>query len=262
MNLQDLNLYKRHFVQNLGLTILNIISLAVGLASVFIILLFILNEVSYDFHCKNKDRVFRIISYDSVFQQKRALAPYPMVDALKNDFSQIEKAGGSFIINDFKVKKGVEFIDESKLQCVDTDVLEILNITTESGSAIKTLNSPGNIMISESAAKKYFGYINPIGQNIDLFINDSVYQFVVGSVFKDIPLNSSFQANFIVNNDVGIKIKKEEIYSFSDNKVTAQQLITSWKLNFTHVYFRIKNNAKIEDIFIPGNEQTRHVVPK
>lgn len=261
MNLQDLNLYKRNFVDNIGLSILNIFSLAVGLASVFIILLFILNEITYDSQYKHKNRIFRIISCDHVFQQKSALAPYPMVEALKRDFSQIDKVAGSFLINDFKVKKGVEFINETNLQCVDFELLEILDISVESGSAIKALSHPGNIMISKSMTKKYFGYKNPIGQKIDFFINDSMYQFVVGAVFMDIPVNSSFQANFIVNNNVGIKIKKEEIYFFSDSNFTTKQLITSWKLNFTHIYFKIKDNAKIDDIFIPGKKVCEKYMP-
>src|ERR1035437_7137486 len=88
---------------------INLISLSIALAVSFIILLFVINELSYDHFNKNRDRVFKAINYYVDLKQKFSGTPYILATALKTDFPQVEKAVRIRSMRDFKLKLKEEF---------------------------------------------------------------------------------------------------------------------------------------------------------
>ena len=65
------------------------------------------------------------------------------------------------------------------------------------GDANKVLQSPSSVVLSESAAKKYFGTVNPIGKTISLTTQWEGGQYVVEGVFKDVPENYHLKFDFL-----------------------------------------------------------------
>jgi putative ABC transport system permease protein len=71
---------------------INALGLSIALAASFIILLFVINELSYN-HChKNSKRIFRVLNYYVDFKQTQSGTPYILASALKEELPQIEKA--------------------------------------------------------------------------------------------------------------------------------------------------------------------------
>ena len=81
----------RNLLRNKAFSFINIFGLAVGLASSLLIMLYILDESSYDKHQKNGDRIFRIATATNK-GETWAAASGPLAFALKNNLPEIEEA--------------------------------------------------------------------------------------------------------------------------------------------------------------------------
>ncbi|MCX6320815.1 MAG: ABC transporter permease, partial [Bacteroidia bacterium] len=71
---------------------INLMGLSIALAASFIMLLFVINELSYDRYHKNRKRVYRVLNYYVDFKKTFSGTPYVLATALKDEFPQIEKA--------------------------------------------------------------------------------------------------------------------------------------------------------------------------
>jgi putative ABC transport system permease protein len=80
----------RNLTRNKVFSFINIVGLATGLAICQLIMLYIFDEISYDKHHKNLDRLFRIANTTDKGTQWAALAA-PVAWGLKNDMPEIEQ---------------------------------------------------------------------------------------------------------------------------------------------------------------------------
>ena len=76
----------RFLRQNKVFASINALGLSIAMAASFIILLFVINEMSYD-HChKNRNQIFRVLNYYVVFKGTQLGTPYVLASALKENF--------------------------------------------------------------------------------------------------------------------------------------------------------------------------------
>ncbi|MEJ7679050.1 MAG: ABC transporter permease [Segetibacter sp.] len=95
----------RSFWRNKSYSAINIFGLAMGLATCLMITLFVFDELSYDKHNKNADRIYRVntdIKLNNSLFKDRA-TPAPMADILLKDYPQIEQVvringGGDMLV--------------------------------------------------------------------------------------------------------------------------------------------------------------------
>lgn len=181
-------------------TAINALGLSLSLAVSFIILLFVINELSYNQYHKNKKQVYRVVNYYVDFKNTMAGTPYVLSKALKEEFPQVEKAIRARFIRGFRLKLGEEYINESRAVATDSEVFEIFTIPLV-GSQLKEklLDDQNSIVISQTMAELFFPGEDPVGKAIEGWVNDSVQVFTVQGVFEDIPDNSTFRANCFVN---------------------------------------------------------------
>jgi len=179
---------------------INLISLSIALAVSFIILLFVINELSYDHFNKNRDRVFKVINYYVDLKQKFSGTPYILATALKTDFPQVEKAVRIRSRRGFKLKLKEEFIPVDGVMATDSDIFGIFTLPLTGGAEYKNLlDDQNSIVLSRNLAEKFFPGQNPIGKEIPGMANNAEHIFVVRGVFENIPENSTLRANCFVN---------------------------------------------------------------
>jgi putative ABC transport system permease protein len=193
----------RNILHNKIDTSINLLGLSFGIACVFVITLYLKQELSYDrFHTNAKD-LYRII-WESDNSQTRT--PHPMAQAMVHDFPQVESAvsltplWGSGLTREthsFRNLEKDERYDEAGIFAVDTTFFDVFSFPLLKGNAEKALKQLNGILISESIAKKYFGDSDPIGKQLAVD-SDTLLVEVVG-VFKDIPQNSHFHFDFVVS---------------------------------------------------------------
>ena len=193
----------RNLVKNKTFSFINIIGLASGLACFILIALYVTDELSYDRFNEKADRIYRINS-DIVFGGNKlhlAVASDPMGAALKKDYPQVEEFVRFFNSSGSKlIKKGNEFIRENNISHADSTLFDVFTLPIIAGDPKTALNDPNTVVISESAAKKYFATTDVVGKSIETNDNNSTL-YKITAVMKDIPHNSHFNFDMIFSMD-------------------------------------------------------------
>ncbi|MEP7373247.1 MAG: ABC transporter permease [Chitinophagaceae bacterium] len=193
----------RNLVRNRTFSLLNIIGLATGLACFILMALYVADELSYDRYNEKADRIYRVNS-DLVFGGNKlhmAVTCDPMGATLKKDYPQVEEYVRFFNSKGSKlIKKGNEFINEDNVVHADSTLFNVFTLPAIAGDTKTALNEPNTVVITESAAKKYFGNTNAVGKTIETNDNNSTL-YKVTAVIKDIPRTSHFRFEFIFSMD-------------------------------------------------------------
>ncbi len=177
---------------------LNIMGLTVGMTAFFLIFLYVKFEMSYDsFHSKS-NRIYRMVTdlktpSEVVHPNGPAWAVPPNV---ADEFPEVE-AAVRVQSNSILIKKGdIKFQEENTL-FADSQFFSVFDFKLIKGNRTKALTEPLSIVFSETAAKKYFGDKDPIGQIIQ--VTGDKYNATVTGVMKDIPENSQIKGDVIVS---------------------------------------------------------------
>lgn len=203
MQLNNLKIAWRNLVKNRFFTLLNIAGLAIGVACFLLICLYVTDELSYDRYHEKADRIYRINS-DIIFggtALKLAVSSDPMGAALKKDYPELEEFVRIYASEGSKmIKKDNAFIQETNVAYADSTFFDVFTFPALEGETHTALNEPNTVVISASAAEKYFGTTHAIGKFVEL--NDDKHSlFKVTAVIKDMPLNSHFRYDFLFSMD-------------------------------------------------------------
>lgn len=191
----------RNLWKNKGYSAINIIGLAVGLASCLLIFLYVWDELRFDrFHDK-ADRIVRVHSAIRFggSDLNLAVASDPMGAALKQDVPQVEEftriyaSEGAMLI-----KKGEVFISEPRIAFADSTFFKVFSFPLLQGDPNTALNDPNTCVVSQTGAMKYFGTVDAVGKIIER--NDKT-AFKVTAVLKDMPSNSHFRYDVLLSMD-------------------------------------------------------------
>jgi putative ABC transport system permease protein len=190
----------RFLNQNKVFVVINAVCLSIALAASFIILLFVINELSYD-HChKKRERIFRVLNFDINSNTTMSGTPYILASALREEFPQIEHSINLRPIIGFRLKLKDEYIKISNAIATDSEVFDIFSIQFIGNTQYTNiLNDQNSLVLSIEMAKKFFPGQNPIGKEILGIVNNKENIFVVQGVFENIPENSTFRAQCFLN---------------------------------------------------------------
>jgi putative ABC transport system permease protein len=179
---------------------------AIGIAACFLIALFILDELKYDKHIPEADRIFRVVEVfnDNGEIDRSTWFQAPFANALKEDYPEIEKVGrfnsnelfgaGS---NEFRRADKLENTYEEGFTYADQEFLDLMGIPFVYGNPARALDEPNTIVITKRKADKYFPGEDPVGKLIVLNDNNKV-TYKVGGVIEDFPKTSHIQFDFFV----------------------------------------------------------------
>ena len=191
----------RNIWKNKGYSAINIFGLAAGLATCLLIILYVWDELSYDRFHEKAERIYRVNS-DIKFggtDLHLAVCSDPMGPTLKKDYPQVEQFTRIYASEGSKlIKKGNEFITETKIAYVDSTFFDVFTFPFLTGNSKTALNDPNTAVISETAAKKYFGSTDVMGKIIET--NDKV-SFKITGVMKDMPSNAHFGFDVLLSMD-------------------------------------------------------------
>jgi putative ABC transport system permease protein len=187
----------RNLWKNKAFSAINIIGLASGLGICLLILLYVLDELSYDKFNTKANRIFRVNNEvrfgDNHFDL--AVAPAMMGPTMVKEFSQVEQYTRIRWYGSFLVRKGSENIKEGRVGYGDSTLFDVFSLPMLAGNPKTALKDPHSLVITEDIAKKYFNRIDVVGQN--MIINDTGNYKVTG-VIKNIPTQSHFYFDFFV----------------------------------------------------------------
>jgi putative ABC transport system permease protein len=187
---------KRHKLYS----IINIFGLAVGLGIFILAVVFFSFHLNFDTYHKDYKNIYVVISETnptSGVHQRDASTRLPLANLMAQNFPEIENAAvyRENFREIFRYKDVIMY--ENNVFFADTNFLKVFNYPIIKGNTKTPLSKPNSVVLTESAAKKYFGEENPVGKilHTDFSNND----FMVTAVTEDCPLNSSFRFDILVS---------------------------------------------------------------
>lgn len=180
----------RNLIRRKGHSFINISGLAIGVAACLIITLWAEDEVAYDRFHEKADRVYRTVWNGRVGNNEWTLplCPVPLADALVHEIPEVETAV-RMIQTQRAVRKGTEFILEKQVFYTEPSFFDVFTVEAISGDPRAALTMPDRVVLTQSAAEKYFPGRNPIGSSFEF---DNGSKFTVGAVVASFPERSHF----------------------------------------------------------------------
>ncbi|MEA5402321.1 ABC transporter permease [Arcicella sp. DC2W] len=194
----------RNLLRNKVFSAINIVGLALGIATCLVIMLFVYDELSYDRFNEKADRIFRVVFKASINDGKinEANVMPPTAQVLKNDYPEVLAAtrlrtsGSPEIVYQNKKFKEHDFAS------VDANFFDVFTLPLLKGNAKTALREPNTAVITQDFAKKYFGDEDPIGKV--LFIKSWNESYKVTGLIDKVPHNSHFHFD-IFGSMAGVK---------------------------------------------------------
>ena len=158
----------RHLFGNKGYFFINTLGLSTGIACSLLVFLFVRQEWTFDTFHEKADRIYRVNVGGTGFDGNlftSAITPLPLAAAFKEQYPGVEQtvrirtAGGAEVRvgNDVFREKHVKYSDPSIFNMFSFPLIEV-----DPGTVLNDLNS---VVISQSAAEKYFGTEAPWAGN-------------------------------------------------------------------------------------------------
>ena len=187
------NIFKLKFF-----SFINITGLAIGLAVSLLMMMYVINEASYENFHQKKDRIYRIaVEWGAGENKMRFAGSIPaLAPALNNQIPEVEKA--------IRIRKdyGAEFtnrenmkIEEENVFFTDPGIFDIFSFHLKEGDKNTALAAPFSIILSQTQARKYFGNQNPLGQS--LLYGDTPLK--ITGIIEDIPANTHLNCEFLIS---------------------------------------------------------------
>lgn len=185
-------------------SLINVFGLMLGIASCIFIAIYIHDELSYDRFNTKADRIYRMnefIETEGSGEQSSSV-PFPVGPTIAEEYSTLIESQVRFF--DFQSptllianrdNPDTEF-NEPHVLFVDSTFFQIFDYEVTKGDKAKALQQPNSVLITEDAAKRYFGEEDPIGKFLRI---EGRQELMVTAVMANPPRNAHFQFEFLVS---------------------------------------------------------------
>lgn len=183
----------RNLKKNKGYSAINIGGLALGMAVVIMIGLWVLDEFTFNKYHKNYEHIasihHRSIDPDTRDIDEQDALMYVTGTYLKENYSDyFEHVLRAWWIGDYTLNSGSEGFTKTG-ELIENGALEMFSLEMIKGS-YASLGELNAIVLSESTAEAIFGKQDPIGKSLKM---DNEMDVVVTGVYKDLPKNTRFE---------------------------------------------------------------------
>ena len=222
----------RNLTQNKAYSLINILGLSIGMACSVLIVLFIIDELSYDRHHKNYDNIYRIGINAKLGgkEQKGFVVGAPVGAILKERVPEILSFTRitNFNVDEFTIKKDDRFYLEKNVFYTDSSFFDVFDVEIIHGNPHNLLTNPFEMVISETTARKYFRTTNVLDKSLTI----GNQEYIIKAVVSDCPSNSHFHYNILLS-------------MVSSEAANSQTWIVN-DMNFT--YFLLRENTNVDQV--------------
>jgi putative ABC transport system permease protein len=183
----------RNIRKNKLFSFINILGLSIGIATCFIIMLYVQDELSYDRFNKNAANIVRVVFHANINGGKidESVTMPPVAQTMKKDFPEVQDATRIMSFGTPKIIYNNTIFKDEQFALVDPNFFSIFTVPMIKGDAKTVLAQPNTIVLTQETAEKYFGKEEPLGKLIQVN-TDSSRLYKVTGVIKNIPANSHF----------------------------------------------------------------------
>lgn len=225
----------RNIRKNAVFSSINIFGFTLGIASFILMLLFVVSELSYDRYNEKADRIYRLCIRANVGDTKinQTYSSARMFTEMRERYPEIETGVKLISWNDVLVRIGEKTFSAPVAMFADSTIFDVFTLPLVAGSPVSPINRPNTMVISVTAAKKYFGDQNPVGKSIGMDLGRrGMTRFEVTGVYKDLPSNSHVHFHLLASLTTFPRMLADE----------------GWTSNNYITYFLLKPGASAKDL--------------
>ena len=180
----------RTFKKHTGFSLLNVVGMAVALASSLVILLYAEHELTYDRFHANADETYLLYKERHTAQGIRNLDDtwVPMLPEILADFPDVANGARMFARQRWVEANGKR--QEEVIVFADPSYFDIFSFPVQHGDGADLLADPNHVLLSPEAATRLFGDQNPIGQPLTVNYDDT---YEVAGILEPVPENATIQ---------------------------------------------------------------------
>ncbi|MEM6648452.1 MAG: ABC transporter permease [Bacteroidota bacterium] len=189
----------RNLRRQAGYAFINVFGLAVGLAACLLIGVFVQHEWSFDAFHDNAERLYRTWVLEDYGPDERFLntmTPLVLGETLVDLFPDVEAAARVLAQGGF-IQQGDQRVPQ-EVHVVDPTFFDLFSFPLMHGDPQQAFGDINSVILTESAAARYFGSTNPMGEILVLQLGDTAAPFTVTGIARDFPAASSIQAEVLV----------------------------------------------------------------
>jgi putative ABC transport system permease protein len=198
----------RNLRKQKGYSLLNISGLALGMACCLLIVFYIQHELGCDRFHENSDRIFRVTMKGMLNGEpiNAAVSPIPLASSLLAKYPEVAGAARIRKRDAMSVGFADKEFTESGIIYADPAVFEVFTFPLTQGDSKTALERPFTVVLTEHAARKYFGTEDPIGKSLKF---NSQSDYTVTGVLKDIPQNSHLKFDLVCSLETFFNLSPE-----------------------------------------------------
>ncbi len=188
----------RNFARHKLYSFINIGGLAVGLACAIFIVLYLRDELSYDRWIPDTQDLYQL---EATFQfpgrdpDVVSLVPFPAPVAMQAEIPEVV-AHTHFIPEDMTAQVGGRLFS-AKVIAADPNFFQLIKLPLIQGDPAAVLAKPESIVLSQTAARRFFGDANPLGKTITM---SGTHPLLVTGIMRDLPHNTHMRAEMVMPN--------------------------------------------------------------
>lgn len=188
----NLKITWRNLLKNKSLFIMNTLGLGLGIASCLIIMLFVIDELSYDRYNEKADEIVNVVFRAKINGEeiKEGAVMAPVGKTLTQEFPEVLDATRIRQIGTPKITIDNQSYREDRFAFVDANFFNVFTLPIIEGNPKNPLQEPNTVVISRATAEKFFGASDAIGQLFHLDGEERPYR--VTGVIEEVPQNSHF----------------------------------------------------------------------
>jgi len=225
----------RHLLKDKFYTALNFSGLCLGLLLAMFIVTWIIEELNYDKHFTDSDKIYRVerdFSYNGRACEMPATS-FNYAKALEHTFPDIEASTKMYPFNIFLLTQN-EIYKKEKVHFADSNFFEIFNFQFLSGNPFNALDNLNSVVLTKQSAQSFFGKVNVLGETIKVKVEDLEYNLKITGIIKEVPQNTHFHPDVIIP----LPLLKDYYKS----------LYNEWRANIGYTYIKINNNKNLAHI--------------
>ena len=229
----------RNIVADKFYSFINIVGLAVGIVCTIFIILYIQDELTYDKHHTNHERIYRLES-DFTIQNKHdkfAITSLPLAKAFQTECPEIEKTVRFLGTDEFLFRYNEKEFFERDLLWADSTVFDIFTYPFIYGNPKTALVEQNSIVLTIDMAKKYFGDKNPVGE---ILVSGDGRGFKVTGVMENIPDNSHMKFDGLLSIETLVQM-------FGEESANSMEPNAFWNVN-AYSFILLYPNTNIQSV--------------
>jgi putative ABC transport system permease protein len=185
----------RYIRKHVGYSLLNVLGLTLGITSALFLIIYVSDELSYDRYHEKADRIYRVSSKitETDDQFTWIVAQIPFGPQAAQDYPEIESFTRFINMPRALYKYEDKEYNEENFYYADSTVFDIFTFKLLSGEVKSAVKDPKKIVLTKTAAARYFGKSDPIGKTL----TEGANTYEVTGVIEDVPSNSHFRFDAI-----------------------------------------------------------------